>query len=122
MNTNPSRTYSALLAVSGLFALAALLTLVPNPSAHWPNAVGYRSLCTFAPVSTALCALLAAAACTVRSRLFKPAARRGWQVPVVAGIVLAALLAFSSVRYATARVDATSGASAAAAVPGASEG
>lgn len=114
MTTQPSRAYSALLALSGLFALAALLTLVPNPTAHWPNAVGYRSLCTFAPVSTAVCALLAAATCTVRARFFKQTTHRGWQIPVLAGVLLIALLTFSSIQYANVRVDAASAATAVA--------
>ena len=44
--------YRPLLALSGLFALGAVLTLVPNPNASWPNILGYSSLCTFAPGAT----------------------------------------------------------------------
>ncbi|MCK7577158.1 MAG: hypothetical protein MZV65_15850 [Chromatiales bacterium] len=35
------RLYGALLGLSGLFTLAAVLTLVPNPRASWENVLGY---------------------------------------------------------------------------------
>ena len=110
METTANRSYAALLLLSGLFTLAAILTLIPRTGAPWPNAMGYRSLCSFAPVSTVLCALLAAATCTLRAHLFKPVPNRKWQAPIAAGVLLLALTALSSVMYATARVDASSGA------------
>lgn len=63
--------YTALLWVSKLCALGAVLTLIPWASASWPNLIGYRSLCTFTPASTFGCALLAGIACTVRARLVR---------------------------------------------------
>lgn len=116
------RTYKALLILSGLATLSAILTLIPRSGAPWPNAIGYRSLCSFAPVSTVLCALLAAATCTVRARFFKPGAHHGWRAPIAAGILLLALTALASVLYAGARVDAASGATATAEEQELSEG
>ncbi len=39
---NRLAAYVALLGLSGLFAVAAVLTLVPNPGASWENVLGYR--------------------------------------------------------------------------------
>lgn len=63
--------YQPLLVLSGLCTLGAILTLVPNPGASWPNILGYSSICTFAPGATFACALLAAICCTVRARLVR---------------------------------------------------
>ena len=45
-----AKAYGPLLALSGLFALAAVLSLVPWASASWKNILGYKSLCTFSPM------------------------------------------------------------------------
>lgn len=110
---NPG-AYRALLGLSGLFAFAAVLTLVPHRGASWDNVLGYKSLCTFAPIATAICALLAGATCVVRARLVGPRAgdRRSWAAPIVVGIVLLAVIAFSAPAYAKAKADAVSSASA----------
>ncbi len=65
------RLYTALLWVSKLFALGAIVTLIPWRGASWPNLIGYRSFCTFTPASTFACALLAGITCTVRARLVR---------------------------------------------------
>lgn len=108
------KVYVTLLILSQVFALAALCTLLPNPRASWPSILGYRSLCSFAPIATAICALLAGATCVVRARLFGPQAgyRKPWTVPVIVGIVLALAIAFSIPPYAKAKADARSGATA----------
>ncbi len=79
--------YKPLLMLSGLFALGAVITLLPNPGASWPNVMGYSSVCTFAPGATFACALLAAITCTVRARLV-----RRIPSPVFAPIAAIALL------------------------------
>ncbi|HOX47799.1 MAG TPA: hypothetical protein PLG14_01340 [Spirochaetales bacterium] len=114
MSARNPRAYGALLGLSGLFALGAVLTLLPNPGASWENVLGYRSLCAFAPIATALCALLAGATCVLRARLFGPRAgdRRSWAAPVAVGLVLLAVIAFSVPPYARAKAEAVSGASA----------
>ena len=35
-----------------IFAIAGILTLIPYPGATEANIIGYKSLCTFTPVST----------------------------------------------------------------------
>jgi hypothetical protein len=109
---NPG-AYRALLGLSGLFAVAAIVTLLPNSRASWDNVLGYKSLCTFAPIATALCALLAGATCVLRARLFGPRAgdRRSWVLPIVAAAALTAVIALSIPPYAQAKADALSGAS-----------
>jgi len=108
--------YTPLLVLSGIFALAAVLTLIPNPAASWPNILGYRSLCTFAPGATFACALLAAITCTLRARLVRRIPLPVF-VPVVAIALLGIGLAVSTLAWAGAKArygsdaDTTSGAS-----------
>lgn len=124
MNENGTKkdrkgAYAALVVTSGLLAAAAIASLLPDPGARWPSILGYRAFCSFAPISTALCALAALAVCVIRSRLFGP--RRGetrpWTLPIVALAVLVAVIAVSAPFYAAAKApaaDSGSGASLAA--------
>jgi hypothetical protein len=113
MPASHPKAYAALLGLSGLFAAAALATLIPNPGASWENVLGYRSLCTFTPLATALCGLLAGLSCVARARLFGPQAgyRKPWTLPIIVGALLLAVLAFSLPAYVDAKTEARSGAS-----------
>jgi hypothetical protein len=92
------RAYGALLALSAFAALGALLTLMPSPRAPWPNLIGYKSICAFAPGSTCACALVAALSCLVRARLVRH--RRGrLALPIIVVAFLAAGLAVSCASY-----------------------
>lgn len=95
MDNNETPAYKGLLILSKLFALGAVLTLVPIPWASWPNILGYKSLCTFAPAATALCALLAGITCTVRSRVFSARKaqhrQRPWFIPALVFSILLAV-------------------------------
>ena len=114
--TGRKRAYIALVVTSGLRAATAVATLLPDSGARWPSILGYRAFCSFAPISTALCALAALAVCVIRSRLFGP--RRGearpWTMPLIALAVLVAAIAISAPFYAAAKApnaDSGSGAS-----------
>jgi hypothetical protein len=106
--------YPALLAVSALFALAAIATLIPWPGAPWPNVLGYKSLCSFAPGSTLGCAILAAATCALRARFVKRAPGPAF-VTVGAFVLLVGLFAWSTVAWAGVKTQYTDGTSAASA-------
>jgi hypothetical protein len=113
---NQPLAYKILLLLAMIFSLAAILTLVPNPGASWPNILGYKSLCTFAPAATACCGLLAGITCLIRSRLVSAqAASNRFRPPFVAILVFAALLAVAipaTVVWAGYKnLDATSAAS-----------
>lgn len=114
MTRQQNSMYRLLLAASGLFTAAAITTLVPNADASWENVLGYKSLCTFAPIATALCVLLAGTSCTLRRRLFGP--RSGQKLspaaPIIVGLVLAAIIAFSLPAYMKVKADVASGATA----------
>jgi hypothetical protein len=114
-----TKAYGALLALSGLFALAAVATLLPWPAASWRNILGYKSLCTFTPIGTAICALMAAITCTARARLAGPrrGERRPWTAPIAAALALAIIIGLSIPPYAKAKVDARSGATVSASTP-----
>jgi hypothetical protein len=113
MEKDKTRAYPALLALSGLFALAAIVTLLPYAGAPWANLLGYRSWCSFAPISTAGCALLAAATCTLRARIAGPRRkeRRSWIVPLTVAVILAASAASFIPSYTKIVADVRSGAS-----------
>jgi hypothetical protein len=104
--------YLPLLVLSGLFTLGAILTLIPNPGASWPNILGYSSLCTFAPGATFACALLAAVCCTIRARLVRRIPSPVF-VPLVAIAVLALGLGVSTVTWATQKAQYQDGVSSA---------
>ena len=42
------------------FVFLAVATVVPSPEAHQISSLGYKSLCAFAPISTAILLALAA--------------------------------------------------------------
>jgi uncharacterized protein with FMN-binding domain len=102
-----SAGYYGLLAVTIAFSVLAVVTLIPNAAAPVPNGWGYRSVCGFAPAATALCGLLAAAACTLRNRLVsKNAASARYRpmfVPIGVAVLLLALTAVFGIRYGMAR-------------------
>jgi hypothetical protein len=105
--------YAVLLGLSALFALGAILTLVPDRFAPWPNILGYKSICPFAPGATFGCALLAAITCTIRARLVKRVPSPAF-VPAAAMVLLVAALAWSTVAWAGEKakyIDSTSSAS-----------
>jgi hypothetical protein len=112
MEAKHKGAYGALLVLSGVFAAAAIATLMPNSGASWNNVLGYKSLCTFTPIATAICALLAGTTCVLRARIFGPQAgyRKPWTVPVIVGVILAVVIAVSVPPYAKAKADALSGA------------
>ena len=63
--------YAILLALTILSTLAALSTLLPQASASDTCFLGYKAHCSFAPVSTLLCLILASVFCKIRSKKLK---------------------------------------------------
>lgn len=57
-----------LLALTVLFTLAGLSTLVPQASASHSCLLGYRAHCPFTPISSLLCFAAAGAVCLMRAR------------------------------------------------------
>ena len=107
MEKAQTRAYSALLVVSIVLALLAVVTMLPNPGASKPNVLGYRSICTFAPTASALCCLLAAIVCTVRNRRFsKDAAAARYQplfLPAGVGLLLLVFALVFGIRFGQAQ-------------------
>ena len=62
--------YRALLALTVLLTLAALVTVMPNAAASKPSLLGYKSICSFAPVATVVLLIAAGLVCVIRRRLF----------------------------------------------------
>ncbi len=108
-----SQAYGALLAVSGLLALAAIATLIPAPHASWPNILGYRSYCTFTPISTALLALAAGTTCFLRARFFGPkrGQKRSYLPVIIVAATMALVVALSIPPYVEAKSTVISSAS-----------
>jgi membrane protein DedA with SNARE-associated domain len=70
INMKRKKGYFILLSLTILFTLAAIITVIPVPSASKVCLAGYKAHCAFVPVSTIICLLLAGTVCTIRSRLF----------------------------------------------------
>jgi len=64
-------SYKVLFLFTVLATLGGLATLFPREAASWPNILGYRSLCTFAPAATFFCFFLAGTSCFIRSVFIK---------------------------------------------------
>jgi hypothetical protein len=111
------KAYISLLALSLLATIGGILTLIPAAGASYPNLLGYRSLCTFAPAATLYCFAIAGASCVLRASLVKRKVLSGTTfraapVAVVAVVLVAAVATtfwFTSVksRYPDASSAAT---------------
>lgn len=62
--------YELMLALTIIVTLAGLWTLVPDSSASQGSILGYKAHCTFTPISTLICFLLAAVICKIRKKKF----------------------------------------------------
>ncbi|MFA6008377.1 MAG: hypothetical protein WC799_00230 [Desulfobacteraceae bacterium] len=67
MNKNTLSTF--LLVLSLLLVIGSILTLIPYAGASKLNYMGYRSICTFSPVSTAIMLFLAYSGNGYRAKL-----------------------------------------------------
>ena len=103
MEAKQRGAYYGMLALSIAFTILAVVTMLPNSGASKPNVLGYRSVCSFAPAASALCALLAGLTCTLRNRVVSSRAAsmryRPLIVPVAVTVVLLAVAAFFGVRF-----------------------
>jgi uncharacterized protein with FMN-binding domain len=106
MFSSQTTSYKVLLALTIVFSLLAVITLVPNPGASKPNVLGYRSVCSFAPAATALCGVLAGITCTLRNRRFSRGASsaryRPLIVPAGVGVLLLAVALVFGIRFGAA--------------------
>ena len=62
--------YKWLLALTIIFTLAALATLIPDAGASKANIIGYHSICSGVPMSTLVLVICAGATCYFRKRYF----------------------------------------------------
>ena len=71
---NPQHTMKsiALALLAGGLLLAGAATLIPWSSVSEANAIGYKSLCPFAPFSTLICLMGANILMTLRKRIAVP--------------------------------------------------
>lgn len=63
--------YTFLFVLTIVATVGGILTLIPWPNASYPNVLGYRSLCTFAPAASLYCFLIAGVSCFIRASLVK---------------------------------------------------
>ncbi len=91
------KLYAGLLSLTILSAIGGVLTLLPVPGASYPNVLGYRSLCTFAPAATLFCFLIAGTSCVIRASLVKRRAFSGGKavVRIVPVVVMSFILLFA---------------------------
>jgi len=62
--------YKWLLALTILFTLAAIVTLIPNPGASKDNMMGYHAICSGTPLSTLVLVVCAGGTCFLRKKYF----------------------------------------------------
>jgi hypothetical protein len=62
--------YKWMLALTILFSLAAIITLLPNAAASKDNIMGYHAVCSATPMSTLLLVICAGATCFFRKKHF----------------------------------------------------
>ena len=62
--------YVLLLLLTVLLTLSGIVTLLPLASASKECMLGYKALCTWAPISALVCFLAAAVVCIIRKRNF----------------------------------------------------
>lgn len=68
---NKSTPYVLLMVLTIVATVGGVLTLIPWPNAGYPNILGYRSLCTFAPAATLFCFAIAGLTCYFRASLVR---------------------------------------------------
>ncbi|MBN2617408.1 MAG: hypothetical protein JXR64_03745 [Spirochaetales bacterium] len=64
-------SYKIMLLITILATIGGLLTIIPYSGASYPNIIGYKSLCTFAPAATFFCFSIAGVSCFIRSTFIK---------------------------------------------------
>lgn len=64
------RGYWWLLILTILFVVMAAKTIIPAETASKNCMLGYKAYCTFAPISTILCLMLAGMVCFIRKIFF----------------------------------------------------
>ena len=62
--------YWWLFALTIIFTLAAISTLLPSESADKICMLAYKAHCSFTPISTLLCIIPAGVSCFIRKRFF----------------------------------------------------
>lgn len=62
--------YWWLFALTIIFTLAAISTLLPSEQASKTCMLAYKAHCSFTPVSTLICIVFAGVSCLVRKKIF----------------------------------------------------
>jgi hypothetical protein len=62
--------YKWLLALTILFTVSAIITLIPNAGASKDNLMGYHAVCSATPMSTLLLVICAGITCFIRKKNF----------------------------------------------------
>lgn len=93
------RIYGLLLVLTIVATVGGLLTLIPWPAASYPNVLGYRSLCTFAPAATFFCFAIAGTSCVLRASAVKRRAAAGKTVVHAGAVAVVALLFVAAIGF-----------------------
>jgi len=62
--------YGILMVLTIVFTVVAILTIIPDSSASKVSMLGYRAHCSFTPIGTIICVVLAGITCSIRRRRF----------------------------------------------------
>jgi hypothetical protein len=100
------KAYGGLLVLSIVATVGGVLTLMPASGASYPNILGYRSLCTFAPAATLYCFSVAGITCVLRASLIKRKAFSGgtpqFRFPPIAAVSVVLVAAVAATFWFTA--------------------
>jgi len=62
--------YKILIVLTIIFTISALSTIIPYEHANKLSMLGYKAHCSFTPISTIICIVLAGLSCFFRKRFF----------------------------------------------------
>lgn len=62
--------YKVFMIITIVLTVSGLITLLPYGSASEKSMMGYKALCSFAPLSTLICFVLAGVSCKIRRAKF----------------------------------------------------
>lgn len=65
------KAYFVSLTITIISTSLAVITIIPWSMASYSNLIGYKSICSFTPISTLLLIAIAGSSCLIRSKKFK---------------------------------------------------
>jgi hypothetical protein len=113
-------SYKIMLLVTILATIGGIITLIPSSFASYPNIIGYKSVCTFAPAATFFCFAIAGTSCFIRSTFIKDQSGSKMErfkrhsiryIPVLVLLIIGSFFTFKYAEIKAPYLDGTASAS-----------